>query len=66
MENHESANTKQVSFVETFSRQCEKVLIVERWIPARDGDHPQALFGNWEEGFTSMTLEGRYIDGKKI
>lgn len=57
---------REVSFVEQTKELPGNVKVVERWVPAKEGEQSQALFGNWEEGHTPMRLEGRYINGKRI
>lgn len=55
----------EATFVETTTEK-HSINIIERWVKAEKGEYAPLLFGNWEEGYTSMKLEGRYIDGKRI
>lgn len=56
----------EVEFVEQTKELPGMVKMIERWIPAKEGEQSHCLVGNWEEGYTPMKLEGRYINGKRI
>ncbi len=57
---------KEVSFVEKHLHLSDTVEIVERWVPAKEGERSEAFLLNWEDGHTPMRLEGRYLNGKRI
>jgi hypothetical protein len=66
VETQTTPHHSEVEFIETPVVLGGCVKVTERWIPAKEGEEGQVLFGNWDEGFTSMKLEGRYINGKRI
>ncbi len=56
----------KVAFVEKHLHPLETVTIIERWVPAKEGERSDAYLVNWEEGHIPMRLEGRYLNGKRI
>jgi len=56
----------EVAFVEHHLHPSKSVIIIERYVPAENDEHAPVMFGNSQDGFTAMKLEGRYLNGKRI
>lgn len=67
-EEHSERETKRLADLSFVKTKTEKhsIEITERWIPSLPGERVDVMFGNWQEGFKPMKLEGRYVNGKRI